>query len=75
MVATRLNRVVQGNFGQCRKLDESLWELKIDHGPGLRVYFAEDGDTIVVLLCGGDKSTQSKDIEKAHEYLTDYQKE
>lgn len=49
--------------------------MKIDFGPGLRVYFAEDGDTIVVLLCGGDKSTQSKDIEKAREYWIDYQKE
>jgi putative addiction module killer protein len=75
VVATRLNRVVQGNFGLCRRLDESIWELKIGCGPGLRVYFAEDGEAIVVLLCGGDKSTQSKDIEKAREYWADYLKE
>ena len=50
-------------------------EMKIDFGPGLRVYFAEDGDAIVVLLCGGDKSTQAKDIKKAAEYWADYLKE
>lgn len=75
IVATRLNRVIQGNFGQCRKLEGGIQELKIDFGPGFRVYFAEDGETIVVLLCGGDKSTQSKDIAKAKEYWADYQKE
>jgi putative addiction module killer protein len=75
IVATRLNRVVQGNLGLCRKLEGGIQELKIDFGPGFRVYFAEDGETVVVLLCGGDKSTQSKDIEKAREYWADYQKE
>jgi len=67
--------VVQGNFGNCRKLDGELQELKIDFGPGFRVYFAQDGDTIVVLLCGGDKSTQSKDIERVLEYWADHKKE
>ncbi|MBI2605285.1 MAG: type II toxin-antitoxin system RelE/ParE family toxin [Deltaproteobacteria bacterium] len=75
MVLTRLNRVVQGNFGLCRKLDASIFELKIDFGPGFRVYFAEEGDCIVILLCAGDKSTQAKDIEKARQYWADYQKE
>lgn len=75
IVATRLNRVVQGNFGLCRKLEGGIQELKIDFGPGLRVYFAEDGETVVVLLCGGDKATQSKDIEKAREYWSDYLEE
>ena len=75
VVTNRLLRVMQGNLGLCRSLGGSLHELKIDFGPGLRVYFAEDGDTIVVLLCGSDKSTQSKDIERAREYWTDYQKE
>lgn len=75
IVATRLNRVIQGNFGLCRNLGDGISELKIDFGPGFRVYFGEDGDTIVVLLCGGDKSTQAKDIKKAKEYWTDYQQE
>lgn len=75
IVANRLLRSMQGNFGLCRGQGGGLQEMKIDFGPGLRVYFAEDGDTIVVLLCGGDKSTQSKDIENAREFLMDYQKE
>jgi putative addiction module killer protein len=75
VVTNRLLRIMQGNLGLCRSLGGRLQEMKIDFGPGLRVYFAEDGDTIVVLLCGGDKSTQSKDIEKAREYWIDYQKE
>ena len=75
IVNNRLFRVAQGNFGLCSGVGENLLELKIDFGPGLRVYFAEDGDTIVVLLCGGDKSTQSKDIKKAMEYWKDYTKE
>jgi putative addiction module killer protein len=74
-ISNRLIRVAQGNFGLCRKLDGGVQELKVDFGPGFRVYFAEDGDTIVVLLCGGDKSTQSKDIEKAKQYWADYLKE
>lgn len=67
--------MAQGNFGLCRKLEGGIQELKVNWGPGLRVYFAEDGDTLVVLLCGGDKSTQAKDIEKACEYWADYLKE
>lgn len=73
IVATRLNRVAQGNLGFCRKLGDGILELKIDFGPGFRIYFAEDGDTIVVLLCGGDKSTQTKDIEKAQRFWANYQ--
>jgi putative addiction module killer protein len=75
IVLTRLNRVVQGNYGLCKNLGGGIQELKIDYGAGLRVYFAEDGNTIVVLLCGGDKSTQNKDISKAQEYWADYNKE
>lgn len=74
-VATRLNRLAQGNFGLCRNLGPKFWELKIDFGPGLRVYFGEDGDKIVVLLAGGDKSTQSRDIESAKNYWADYLKD
>ena len=74
IIATRLNRVVQGNFGLCKRLEGGIQELKIDYGSGFRIYFAEDGDTIVVLLCGGDKSTQGKDIELAKMYLADYLK-
>jgi len=72
IVATRLNRVIQGNFGLCRQIDKNIWELKINFGPGLRIYFAMDSETIVLLLCGGDKSTQAHDIVKAKTYWIDY---
>ena len=75
VITARLNRVIQGNMGLCRNLGDGISELKVDFGPGFRVYFGEDGDTIVVLLCGGDKSTQSRDIEKAKEFWNDYNKE
>lgn len=71
-VDARLTRVRQGNFGACRSLGDGVWELKIDIGPGFRVYFGQHGDTVVVLLCGGDKSTQSKDIESAKAYWREY---
>ncbi len=49
-------------------------ELRIDYGPGYRVYFGEDGVTLVILLCGGDKSTQVRDIKKAQEYWAEYRR-
>lgn len=73
-VRIRIDRLRLGNLGQCRCVGEGVFELKIDFGPGYRVYFGEEGDTIVILLCGGDKSTQSKDIAMAHEYWADYRR-
>ena len=49
-----------------------ICELRIDHGPGYRVYYWQEGKTLILLLCGGDKSTQAKDIETAHAYWKDY---
>lgn len=69
----RLNRVRVGNLGNSRSLGDGVWELKIDFGPGYRVYFGEDGPKLVVLLVGGDKGTQERDISKAKEYWKDYQ--
>lgn len=74
IVRVRLNRVRLGNLGHCRELAEGVSELKIDHGPGFRVYFGEDGDTLVILLCGGDKSTQRADIQRAKAYWRDYRR-
>ena len=71
IIATRLNRLIQGNFGSCKKLG-AIWELKINFGPGFRVYFGEEGKEIVILLTCGDKSTQSDDIEKAKACWRDY---
>jgi putative addiction module killer protein len=57
-----------GNFGTAKPVGEGVNELKIDHGPGYRVYYAMNGKSIVLLLLGGDKSTQHKDIETAKAY-------
>jgi putative addiction module killer protein len=73
-VLTRLARVRTCNLGDCKMVARGVRELRIDHGPGYRVYFAEDGDILVVLLCAGDKSTQARDIQTAQEYWHDYQK-
>ncbi len=65
---SRLRRVGFGNLGDCRSVGEGVFELRIDYGPGYRVYFGQVGTTILLLLCGGDKSTQAEDIRKAKEY-------
>ena len=70
---SRLRRVEQGNYGDCRALRDGIYELRFTFGPGYRVYFGQDGNTIVVLLCGGDKSTQTQDIERAKAYWQEYQ--
>jgi|SRR6185437_2465135 putative addiction module killer protein len=71
-VAARINRLAVGNFGDCKSLGQGLYELRIDWGPGYRVYYAIIARACVLVLCGGDKRTQAADIAKAHEYLTDY---
>lgn len=68
VIAKRLTRVALGNFGDQKGVGDGVRELRIDFGPGYRVYFAEHGTTIILLLCGGDKSTQSADIAKAKSY-------
>ena len=63
-IARRINRVATGNFGDCKSLRQGLYELRIDWGPGYRVYYAMLGKVFVLLLCGGDKRQQSRDIER-----------
>lgn len=72
-IKKRLDRVELGNLGDVRSVGEGVLELKVDYGPGYRVYFSEIGSTVVLLLCGGDKSTQRQDILKAKQYWTDFQ--
>ena len=72
-IRVRLDRVEQGNFGDSKSIGGGIQELRVDFGPGYRVYFAEDGPVIVLLLIGGDKSTQTKDIETARKYWKQYQ--
>ena len=68
----RINRIVLGNFGDHKFCRDGVWELRIDVGPGYRVYYAVDGITVVLLLTGGDKRTQSADISRACEYWRDW---
>jgi len=69
---TRINRLAAGNFGDTKPLRHGLCELRIDWGPGYRVYYALLGRVCVLLLCGGDKRKQSADIGRALECLKDY---
>ncbi len=73
-VEKRLKRVACGNLGDYRFVGEGVCELKIDYGPGYRVYFGQIGSKIVLLLCGGDKSSQEQDIHRAKEYWKDYER-
>ena len=73
-IRVRLNRVRLGNFGDAKAVGRGVSELRIPYGPGYRVYFACAGSTVVLLLCGGDKALQKRDIAKAKEYWLDYQR-
>ena len=64
-IQVRIDRLAMGNPGQHRALTGGVFEMKLDFGPGYRVYYAERGDVVTVLLCGGDKSTQQRDIDQA----------
>ncbi|MBI3252906.1 MAG: type II toxin-antitoxin system RelE/ParE family toxin [Candidatus Omnitrophica bacterium] len=73
LLAAKLDRLERyGHTGRYRSVQDGIYELKIDHGPGYRVYFAEQRSAAILLLVGGDKSTQHRDIEKAVEYWKDY---
>ncbi len=71
-IEARLGNLQLGNFGVSRSVGQGVMELKVDVGPGYRVYYGRDGESLVLLLTGGDKGTQSKDVAKAHEYWNDY---
>ncbi len=73
-IQARVERVALGNLGYTEKVGEGVVELKIDYGPGFRVYFGQMGTQLVILLCGGDKSTQKRDIKTAHDYWADYRR-
>lgn len=65
MIASRLDRLAFGNAGDVKPVGAGIGELRIDYGSGYRIYFLKRGNTLVILLCGGDKSTQEKDIKTA----------
>ena len=72
IIRARLNRVRLGNLGDCKSVGGGVEELRIDFGPGYRVYYGRRGQLVVVLLCGGDKSTQARDILTAQKYWKEY---
>ena len=73
IILKRLNRLRQGNLGDYKSLKDGLFELRIDYGPGYRIYFAQEADQLVILLlCAGQKSSQENDIKAARKYLMDY---
>jgi putative addiction module killer protein len=73
-VRVRVNRLRLGNFGDVKPVGGGVSELRVPYGPGYRVYFGSLDGTVVLLLCGGDKSTQVQDIRMAKAYWTDYQR-
>lgn len=74
IIDTRIARIRGGNFGDCKRLTgaDGLFELKIDYGPGFRIYYGRRGEELIILLSGGDKQSQDRDISKAREYWQDY---
>jgi len=71
-VRTALARIETGNLGDVKPVGQGVSERRIDLGPGYRVYFGQDGDTLIVLLVGGSKKRQQKDIEQAHALWAEY---
>lgn len=69
---SRIDRLLLGNFGDCKNVGEGIFELRFHFGPGYRVYFALANGAIIILLFGGDKSTQQSDIRRAYQYWKDY---
>ncbi|MBI3551850.1 MAG: type II toxin-antitoxin system RelE/ParE family toxin [Elusimicrobia bacterium] len=73
-VSAYKDRMQAGRWGDSRFVGEGVWELKIDFGPGYRIYYLRDGRAVVILLCGGDKGSQQSDIRQAHEFAADYRR-
>jgi putative addiction module killer protein len=71
-IRQRIARVRLGNFGDARSVGEGVQELRIHTGPGYRVYFAREREALVILLCGGDKGSQDRDIERARDHWRDH---
>ena len=73
-ILRRVDRMAAGNFGDHKLVSDGVWELRIDIGPGYRVYFSKPDKTVVLLLCGGSKRSQAADIKKAIGYWKEFQK-
>ncbi|ARN84834.1 type II toxin-antitoxin system RelE/ParE family toxin [Candidatus Nucleicultrix amoebiphila] len=71
-IQQRIRRITLGNSGDHHSVGQGVSELRLDFGPGYRIYYGEQGNKIVILLCGGNKKTQARDIEKAQSYWKEY---
>jgi len=74
VIQRRIDRLASGNFGDHKFCQDGVWELRIDFGPGYRVYYAQAGIAVVLLLCGGSKRDQTADIKEAVRYWREYQR-
>lgn len=74
-ILSRLESMAQGNLGDTRNVGDGIRELRVHVGPGYRIYFVQTGRIVLLLLCGGDKSTQKRDIERAKRLLRDSREE
>ena len=74
-IRIRIDRVAAGDLGDYRSVGDGVNELRLNYGPGHRIYFGFDGQKIIVILCGGDKGSQNKDIRLAKEYWKNYKEE
>jgi putative addiction module killer protein len=71
LIASRLDRLAYGQVGDVRNIGDGVSELRIHYGPGYRIYFAKRGNAVIVLLCGGDKGSQTRDIKRAKQILAE----
>jgi putative addiction module killer protein len=74
LIASRLDRLAYGHAGDATPVGDGISELRIHYGPGYRIYFHREGNTVVILLCGGDKGSQAKDINMAKRLLAEWMK-
>lgn len=74
-ITKRLTQAKYGNFGDTKPVGKGVHEMRVDYGPGYRIYYANDGETVILLLIGGDKKTQDEDIKQAKAYWSAYKKE